>query len=41
MQSVTTQKIGNILVIVVNNPPVNALSWHVRQGLSGRDGAGT
>lgn len=34
MQSVTTQKIGNILVIVVNNPPVNALSWHVRQGLS-------
>lgn len=34
MQSVTTQKIDNILVIVVNNPPVNALSWHVRQGLS-------
>ena len=34
MQSVTTQKIGNILVIVVNNPPVNALSWHVREGLS-------
>jgi 3-hydroxyacyl-CoA dehydrogenase len=34
MQSVTTQKIGNILVIVVNNPPVNALSWHVRQGIS-------
>lgn len=34
MQSVTTQKIGNILVIVVSNPPVNALSWHVRQGLS-------
>lgn len=25
--------IGDVAVIVVNNPPVNALSWHVRQGL--------
>ncbi len=33
MQSVTTQMQGDILVILVNNPPVNALSWHVRQGL--------
>ena len=33
MQSVTTQREGEVLVILVNNPPVNALSWHVRQGL--------
>ena len=33
MQSVTTQRHDDVLVIVVNNPPVNALSWHVRQGL--------
>lgn len=33
MQSVTTQKIDNVLVVIVDNPPVNALSWHVRQGL--------
>jgi 3-hydroxyacyl-CoA dehydrogenase len=33
MQSVTTQRHGEVLVIIVNNPPVNALSWHVRQGL--------
>ncbi len=33
MQSVTTQREGDILVITVNNPPVNVLSWHVRQGL--------
>ncbi len=33
MQSVTTQTHGDILVVLVNNPPVNALSWHVRQGL--------
>jgi 3-hydroxyacyl-CoA dehydrogenase len=33
MQSVTTQRHDEILVITVNNPPVNALSWHVRQGL--------
>jgi 3-hydroxyacyl-CoA dehydrogenase len=34
MQSVTTAKDGDVLIITVNNPPVNALSWHVRQGLS-------
>ncbi|MGL5837993.1 MAG: 3-hydroxyacyl-CoA dehydrogenase NAD-binding domain-containing protein [Sphingorhabdus sp.] len=33
MQSVTTERHDDVLVIVVNNPPVNALSWHVRQGL--------
>jgi 3-hydroxyacyl-CoA dehydrogenase len=33
MQSVTTQIHGDVLVVFVNNPPVNALSWHVRQGL--------
>lgn len=33
MQSVTTQKIDDILVVLVDSPPVNALSWHVRQGL--------
>jgi 3-hydroxyacyl-CoA dehydrogenase len=33
MQSVTTQAFGDVLALVVNNPPVNALSWHVRQGL--------
>jgi 3-hydroxyacyl-CoA dehydrogenase len=33
MQSVTTQRHGDVLVVLVNNPPVNALSWHVRQGL--------
>jgi 3-hydroxyacyl-CoA dehydrogenase len=27
------QKDGEVAVIIVNNPPVNALSWHVRQGL--------
>jgi 3-hydroxyacyl-CoA dehydrogenase len=32
--SVTMQKDGDVAVIVVNNPPVNALSWHVRQGLA-------
>jgi 3-hydroxyacyl-CoA dehydrogenase len=31
--SVRLEKDGNIAVIIVNNPPVNALSWHVRQGL--------
>ena len=34
MQSVTTRKDGEILIITVNNPPVNVLSWHVRKGLS-------
>lgn len=33
MQSVTTEVQDDVLVISVNNPPVNALSWHVRQGL--------
>lgn len=32
--SVTMQKDGDVAVIIVNNPPVNALSWHVRQGLA-------
>ncbi len=32
--SVTSQRHGNVMAIVVNNPPVNALSWHVRQGLA-------
>src|SRR3546814_13012929 len=31
--SVTMQKDGEVAVIIVNNPPVNALSWHVREGL--------
>jgi 3-hydroxyacyl-CoA dehydrogenase len=34
MQSVTTHQDGDVLTILVNNPPVNVLSWHVRQGLS-------
>ncbi len=33
MPSVTTQKIDDVFVVLVDNPPVNALSWHVRQGL--------
>ncbi len=31
--SVSLEKHGNVAVVIVNNPPVNALSWHVRQGL--------
>ena len=34
MQSVTTERHGDILVLLVDNPPVNALSWHVRQGIA-------
>jgi 3-hydroxyacyl-CoA dehydrogenase len=34
VQSVSTEIHDDVLVIIVNNPPVNALSWHVRQGLS-------
>jgi 3-hydroxyacyl-CoA dehydrogenase len=34
VQSVTTQKFDDVLVVIVDNPPVNALSWHVRQGLN-------
>ena len=33
MQSVSTERHDDVLVVLVNNPPVNALSWHVRQGL--------
>lgn len=33
MQSVTLQIHNDVAVVVVNNPPVNALSSHVRQGL--------
>ena len=33
MQSVTTERHDDVLVVLVNNPPVNALSRHVRQGL--------
>src|ERR1700736_2724723 len=35
-QSVDLDRPGRIAVLTVNNPPVNALSQHVRQGL--RDG---
>lgn len=34
MQSVTTERHGEVLVAVINNPPVNVLSWHVRQGIA-------
>ena len=34
MQSVTTERHDEILVLIVDNPPVNALSWHVRQGIA-------
>ena len=37
--SVTMEKDGEVAVIIVNNPPVNALSWHVRQGLEDHFGA--
>lgn len=32
-KSVRLEKHGEVAVVIVNNPPVNALSWHVRQGL--------
>ena len=38
--SVTMQKDGDIAVVIVNNPPVNALSWHVREGLQSAFAAG-
>lgn len=38
--SVTTERHDDVLVVVVNNPPVNALSWHVRQGLQDSFAAG-
>ena len=37
--SVTMEKDGDVAVIIVSNPPVNALSWHVRQGLEDNFGA--
>lgn len=37
--SVTMEKDGEVAVIIVSNPPVNALSWHVRQGLEDNFGA--
>lgn len=33
MQSVTTERHDDVLVILVDNPPVNSLSWHVREGI--------
>ena len=38
--SVTMERDGEIAVVIVNNPPVNALSWHVRQGLQDHFTAG-
>ena len=32
-QSVSFEVDGDIGVIIINNPPVNALSYHVRQGI--------
>ena len=32
-QSVRLERDGDVALVIVNNPPVNALSWHVRQGL--------
>ncbi|CAN5352639.1 3-hydroxyacyl-CoA dehydrogenase NAD-binding domain-containing protein [soil metagenome] len=32
-ESVRLEMEGDVALIVVDNPPVNALSWHVRQGL--------
>ncbi len=32
-ESVRLETDGDIALIIVDNPPVNALSWHVRQGL--------
>ena len=32
-ESVRLETEGDIALVVVDNPPVNALSWHVRQGL--------
>jgi 3-hydroxyacyl-CoA dehydrogenase len=33
-ESVRLERDGDVALVVVDNPPVNALSWHVRQGLS-------
>lgn len=32
-ESVRIERDGDVALVIVNNPPVNALSWHVRQGL--------
>ncbi len=32
-ESVRLERRGDIALLVIDNPPVNALSWHVRQGL--------
>lgn len=32
-ESVRLEREGDVVLVIVNNPPVNALSWHVRQGL--------
>ena len=32
-ESVRLDRRGDVAVVTVDNPPVNALSWHVRQGL--------
>ncbi len=32
-ESVRSDRRGDIALVVVDNPPVNALSWHVRQGI--------
>ena len=33
-ESVRLKTEGDVALIVIDNPPVNALSWHVRQGLN-------
>ena len=32
-ETVRLETVGEIALVIVDNPPVNALSWHVRQGL--------
>ena len=32
-QSVRLEMEGSVALVIVDNPPVNALSWHVRDGL--------
>ena len=32
-ESVRLETEGEVALLVINNPPVNALSWHVRQGI--------
>ena len=33
-ESVRLEREGDVALVIVHNPPVNALSWHVRQGLA-------